>query len=112
MMSLGQNGGTVKARLKSRSSSCLFFFFFCPGLTVVVAIMQVKFPPSRFLPENKLTKLAKLLPAPTNEEPMDVDGLQEVILFSYNLYKLMGGCPMNSANLSLFFLTRPFYWSK
>ena len=85
MMSLGQNGGTVKARLKSRSSSCLFFFFFfffCPGLTVVVAIMQVKFPPSRFLPENKLTKLAKLLPAPTNEEPMDVDGLQEVTLFS------------------------------
>ena len=83
MMSLGQNGGTVKARLKSRSSSCLFVFLsWSDGCC---CCLQVKFPPSRFLPENKLTKLAKLLPAPTNEEPMDVDGLQEVTLFSYNL---------------------------
>ena len=43
-----------------------------------VLLLQVHFPQDGFLPEQKLLQLAKLLPSPTETQPMDVDGLEEV----------------------------------
>lgn len=52
------------------------------------SFLQVKFPRSGFLPEAKLSKLAQLLPASADSEPMSVDGAEEVRVCGCSLWEM------------------------